>query len=718
MIFRTLFPWSDATHESNELDIGIQESRGGLLNPTVPDNNPNQPPSLHEPHYSDDPNHPSLPLQEYVSHLDGRSRALRVQAASSGLVSQAAENWMRLGVSSHADLIFRLATWTTSSAYCYPEPAYKVLIWLAMLLKAALLSPIYPFLIWRYVNSNGLRSQWRSPLMNRWTPITEGYPKFLGRCQEPPKHAPSNLGAHSTNPRTRPPHEDNQLGIVPPAREQKRLYRPRRLFVKMDDSWTDTDGDSSLHAEKPYVFISYAANQFPRILQPSGELRLTEEASMRLKQRAIAVAEQKGCHAFWIDFLTASTQPERTDDVHRFCDVVRSAKLVCVLLAEDKDMGNSLAMFGKRLWCLTECLLAPRNEIYVEGGGNSETIDIMQLPGRAWTKEYKDDHDRVIQGNGSIEEFRLLAEYFSGSQPPTAIQLFSAALNAMRALEFNPFSKGDMAYALMALLTKRPAMDDTDSEQQALARLCLFNNSDRLLERIICVLPARNENYRGWFITNDFFTKDLENIEPKCQVAGICDDEAIIIDGCHGISITWGSIPRISFTTRKTAMQNIILSVLWSSSLCIYFGFVCFVAHAIAYIMNNKVLKGHSDITLKYIDWYSVWGYQILGTITLCLGFLAPFCIRWIFGGEILEVRPDLIGIEGTIPIEQLERMAFGITGKNAWLEYRDFSGRLSSRNGYTWTGDLSTIHPPSLPAGHRIFTLLDTASFPPLSLA
>lgn len=76
------------------------------------------------------------------------------------------------------------------------------------------------------------------------------------------------------------------------------------------------------------------------------------------------MTEQDGLDAYWIDDLRAPNQPEATDDVDRFCDVVRDSELVCVFLAEDKDMTNSLATFGKRLWCLPECLLAPKHMIH------------------------------------------------------------------------------------------------------------------------------------------------------------------------------------------------------------------------------------------------------------------------------------------------------------------------------------------------------------------
>jgi hypothetical protein len=148
--------------------------------------------------------------------------------------------------------------------------------------------------------------------------------------------------------------------------------------------------------EKPYIFISYAANQFERELGSSGRLILTAEVSKRLKQRAETVVEESNLEAYWVDFLRPPEQPEATDDVHRFCDVVRGSEKVCVLLSEDREVSKSLAMFGNWRWCLPKCLLAPEHVIYAQGGGRIKVISIMQLPVRAWTKLYTDDMGSVV----------------------------------------------------------------------------------------------------------------------------------------------------------------------------------------------------------------------------------------------------------------------------------------------------------------------------------
>lgn len=91
-------------------------------------------------------------------------------------------------------------------------------------------------------------------------------------------------------------------------------------------------------------------------------------------------------------------------------------------------------------------------------------ISIMQLQARAWTNSYINDRGDLVQGKGKEKEFQLLAQHFFGLLGLSRLQLFSVALSAMRRLEFLPLRDGDIVYALMSLLCKRPALNPTDSE--------------------------------------------------------------------------------------------------------------------------------------------------------------------------------------------------------------------------------------------------------------
>ncbi|KAF4636674.1 hypothetical protein G7Y89_g1417 [Cudoniella acicularis] len=94
--------------------------------------------------------------------------------------------------------------------------------------------------------------------------------------------------------------------------------------------------------------------------------------------------------------------------------------------------------------------------------------------------------------------------------------------------------QGDQSYALMGLLRRRPKIDNTDSEFQALARLSLANDNDMLLERLICILPRKPNQH--WSCVDDAYHVKLWDIYPRCQIAGVCMDDTVLIDGAR---VTW-----------------------------------------------------------------------------------------------------------------------------------------------------------------------------------
>ena len=284
------------THESNEPDNELLASRG-LASPAVYFDDPAEEASQRQPHYSDDPNQADLQPQKYINPVDGKACPLQVQSTLLGGSLQPAGNWLRVNVSGHADPIFRLSAWTTGAGHHGAHPAYRVIAWLAALVKAALLSPIYTFFIWKYVRTTISNNRPCMAIGNMPRPFPREYPKFQGRCQEYPKYTPSNLDVAPASLHTRIDNGNNGLLSIYTGREQKRLYRPRKLFVKNGNSWLEID-TSTLQAETPYTFISYAANQFQRSKDPSGRLVLTEEASKRLQERAIAAAEQNGLDTY------------------------------------------------------------------------------------------------------------------------------------------------------------------------------------------------------------------------------------------------------------------------------------------------------------------------------------------------------------------------------------------------------------------------------------
>lgn len=656
--------------------------------------------------YHDDPEQVPGERQQYIDPKTGRQRPLVVQSLQPCTEhgQQANGTWETVKAKSKASYALRGYLWVLAGFNGQTNAASMALACFVAVLKAVIMAPLFAILNLAVVEDPLLRR--RGMYTAEMKSIPTHYPEFKGECHEYPKHACSTLDAvpapptRQANALASNSNPEGASGV-----EQKRLYRPRKLFLKVGKSWEVVD-DNGAHADKPYLFISYAANQYEREADATGRLTLAPAGSSSLQQRAEAIVEEQNLEAYWMDHLRSPHQPEATDDVHRFSDVVRGSAAVHVLLPEDKELRNSLARFGKRLWCLPECLLAPGHAIHVHGGGGAETIPIMSLPARAWTAPYTDDSGAVIQGKGRKEEFRLLAEHFSGLLTLTRLELFSVALGAMRSLEFYPFQEGDMAYALMGLLTKRPSMDSSDSEQQALVKLCLENDSDRIIERMVCMLPVRAAGESGWLGVEDALGASLWNVEPMCQVAGICNDEAVIIDGCHAASIEWGKIPRMRFRSTKSNAQSWGLGILGLKSVCLLL-FLSFLATTVLVEIICIIVGRPPELGFLFF-----WMWRVVSVMpfaVLTAGFFTPFCLPFLFSGEVEEIQPWLVGFQGIIPIERLECLVFGnYAGR---LNYTASSGLLCSRDTLTRKGVAPTLDMDAVPTGHQIFTLLDTVS-------
>ena len=76
-----------------------------------------------------------------------------------------------------------------------------------------------------------------------------------------------------------------------------------------------------------------------------------------------------------------------------------------------------------------------------------------------------------------------------------------------------------------------------------------------------------------------------------------------------------------------------------------------------------------SNTNKFYGDLYTYMGgiIAVFIGVGILLACLAPHVVRRLFGGAVLEAAPHLIGLEGTMPKERLEKMIFS-----------DFQGRLT----------------------------------------
>lgn len=116
---------------------------------------------------------------------------------------------------------------------------------------------------------------------------------------------------------------------------------------------------------------------------------------------------------------------------------------------------------------------------------------------------------------------------------------------------------------------------------------------------------------------------------------------------------------------------------------------------------------------------------HLVAVITIFLGMglllacLAPHAVLRLFGGQALESTPHLVGLKGTMPINQLERMIFSTSQGRLTYEPSSIPFTLKNRHPELrlgleppWVRDSRPdLADPPILAQHHIFTLIDTGN-------
>jgi hypothetical protein len=229
----------------------------------------------------------------------------------------------------------------------------------------------------------------------------------------------------------------------------------------------------------------------------------------------------------------------------------------------------------------------------------------------------------------------------------------------------------------MGLLRQRPNVDGSDTAFQAFARLSLANDSDKLLERMICLLPKRQrlvgahddterpgtntvdvnpstvqkENMERHEFANmtDFWDAQLWDIDPICQICAIAEDDTVVIDGAFAAAVHWDSFQRVAITTKETWTR--LMSRTYLRGIPVWFGL-----GTLMVTINSPTTKGIGAIFLVI---------AIIGIV------LAPFLVLHVYSGKVWNTQPWIFGFEGHMDIEEVEMRIFGFpTGRLSWTPY------------------------------------------------
>jgi hypothetical protein len=174
-------------------------------------------------------------------------------------------------------------------------------------------------------------------------------------------------------------------------------------------------------------------------------------------------------------------------------------------------------------------------------------------------------------------------------------------------------------------------------------RLSLPQDNDRLMERLICLLPRDPDE--PWNRMSDQYESTLWDIIPHTQVCGIGENDTVIVDGFKGAMIQWSRFSTVSTTKRMSWKQSTLIYITALTPVMISLALLLLVVSRIATI--------------------------VLLVVTLIVLLAMPAYIPYLYTGKLYEVEPCLFGIEGYVPLPAIEELMFGARmGRLKWSPY------------------------------------------------
>jgi hypothetical protein len=433
-----------------------------------------------------------------------------------------------------------------------------------------------------------------------------------------------------------------EIGMNPIA---ERILSPRCLCFLNEPETTDLRGatprnvkewtsENRLPTHPDYLFIAYTTKQF----QGDKDLQVLANLAERATRDA-------GLSAYWIGSSCLGQGKQLEEDVYRISDVVRGARGLAIIVGHAPEQRNTaepvsteqmLKSWGKSIWTLPEALLSPKGvpiRIYTRGFPDGAPMELLKanFARLAW------DDARYT---------RQLMDHYEGSLILSPLELVVLALECLgrRDLNRNPYFDGDLSYVLMGLLRRRPEVHGDDSAFQAFARLSLANDSNMMLERLICVQPKHPGQL--WLNTADAWDAKLWDIEPRCQVAGVGNDDTVLLDGPVGAAIRWKSFARVAYAN-QLSWRRIMAGFLLRSSPLIFYTATALIKLGFAFIG------------------------MILLLCSLVILLASPYLVRLLYTGKFWGTQAWFFGFEGYLDIETIESNIFGAAmGRLAWSPF------------------------------------------------
>ncbi|KAG2070147.1 hypothetical protein BDR04DRAFT_654397 [Suillus decipiens] len=476
------------------------------------------------------------------------------------------------------------------------------------------------------------------------------------------------------------------------------LY-PRLLIIydPIRNEWVPC-ADRDIIIRTNFVAISFSRKD----VCPKGPNEETEKAQFIEEVRA-AVLGQK-YNAYWLDLeCVGETQSEKNVDLYCMADVYRGAEVTMIMLGKSAAGENECwKSWGERVWTMPEALLSRRLCYKFRDREEVTPLSLFELANLAYTNYH--DEQAIINaysGKDPLERLERLTLLKSAiwrrrmappSLPPRVAPPPSQLDMVGEHSAINGPCKADRVYALMGFFEHRIRPNHFEDELHALVRLSMANDNDRIVERMVSMLPPTITETACWYSDEDIYCANLWDILPVIQVAGITEHGALVIDGCRVAAIRWKDFPEIAFGTTNSLKRSVI-------------GFL-------PYLSWPTLIIGLGTITTR-----SLVGGITLIAVALVLLLLSPWMFVFHHSGRIVRTQPWFIGVKGVISITEVERHLYGdATGHFPRMSFTPSGSQFSvperstERGGSFEQYDQAKLADSGQDAGH-IYTLIDTCS-------
>ncbi|KAG2344663.1 hypothetical protein BDR05DRAFT_989169 [Suillus weaverae] len=586
----------------------------------------------------------------YTSSSSGKCKRLTVQSVNPSLTS----DWNERDVRSNAPLSTRLAGWLTRMMF---NPSRETFLWLFVWLYyiVALLLPS---------REPAFAAYYKPYLM-----------RFVGQLWAARSPREYSLRARAAG------EDDGHVRRVTHA-----LY-PRFLIVFDEDKnvWTKVNVEAAVR-RKPYVAVTYCYE----------DVRNSGSMETLIKRVRNATLDQ-GFDAYWLDHECLFKDPvQKAQDLYRMSDVYRLASFTLIMLTNE----SAWPAWGSRVWTLPEALLS--RELRYKAGNNTVTpISLIQIASLAYSH-----HD---------EESQIINSYGLGKDPLERLERNLQLKEAMwRRENFQERYRAEKVYALMGFFEHRILPDAEETELQALARLFMANDNDRIADRMISMFPRDRRGINQWYTKEDEYGAKLWDIEPAAQVIGITSNGSLVLDGCRAATIRWKNFPSVAFATRRSIRRLLALAVP-------YVAFIFFMTSCTIISVGNQNAPtsantyGPSPGTSPQVA-----GGGVMLAFSLILLIFAPVCTSYGHSGRVVLARPWLIGVRGVISAQKASDYLYGSQiGDSRRTLYtpsgsplaRPREGDSKFREGDVSQYEVALAAPPFDPIEGHMFTLIDTIS-------